>query len=244
MKFEALKSIKSSLLFAVIPLLVVACSPQDRASTDNAAAGNDEASQAMVRFLDTTTSRQPVSLYLDNSPAVSDATHDEATDYREWPAERHDIQLKMSGNDQPVASNSESLDAGEHYTVIGFNSKDGKPGVSVFHDEADAPEAGKARLRIVNVADGSEIDVYPAGGKDELAGGVNFNSESSADVDPGVQAVEIHRAGEKTVALKVADLSLNAGDTQTIVIAADQNQKLRAIRISSVPEGSTARNLH
>jgi hypothetical protein len=126
------------------------------------------------------------------------------------------------------------LSAQEHYTVVGFSKADGTPGVVVFHDSDSQPEAGKARIRLIHVADGAaELGVFAAGGKDSLLDGVNYSDESSADVDPGIRMLEIRKEGEKVVAVKIPEVSLQAGKTYTIVIAADQDRKLRAIQLDN-----------
>jgi hypothetical protein len=215
---------------AVLPL---ACAPKTD-TTDKAAPAAKQ--HALVRFVNATTYTEPVDIYLDEAKVLPEVNRDRVTDYSEWEADRHEIGLRVAGSPTPAATNSESLNANEHYTVVGFSKADGTPGVAVFRDEAAQPDAGKARIRLIHVADGaSELGVYPSGAKDSLLDGVNYSNESSADVDPGARTFEIRKQGEKVVAVKIPELTLQAGKTYTIVIAADQDRKLRAIQLENTP---------
>ena len=173
-------------------------------------------------------------VYVDEAKVLPDVSRDRVTDYSEVAAARHEIGLRVAGNVSSEAKDSESLKAQEHYTVVGYSKADGTPGVTVFHDSATPPDAGKARIRLIHVADGAaELGVFPAGGKDSLLHGVNCSDESSADVDPGIRMLEIRKQGEKVVAVKIPEIPLQAGKTYTIVIAADQDRKLRAIQLDN-----------
>jgi hypothetical protein len=231
MRFKAFLTARW-LAVAAIAVLPLACAPKPDA-TDKAAAPTIK-EQALVRFVNATTYTEPVDLYVDEAKVLPEVSRDRVTDYSELSADRHEIELRVTGNVSSSATDSESLGAQEHYTVVGFSKADGTPGVEVFHDTASQPEAGKARIRLIHVADGAaELGVFPSGGKDSLLDGVNYSDESSADVDPGIRMLEIRKQGEKVVAIKIPEISLQAGKTYTIVIAADQDRKLRAIQLDN-----------
>ena len=217
---------------AAIAVLPMACAPKPDA-TDKAAAPAAQ-DHALVRFVNATTYTEPVDIYVDEAKVLPEVSRDRVTEYSDWPADRHEIAMRVSGNLSSSATDSESLNAKEHYTVVGFSKADGTPGVEVFRDSTDQPEAGKARIRLIHVAEGAaELGVFPSGGKDSLLDGVNYSDESSADVDPGIRTLEIRKQGEKVVAVKIPELSLQAGRIYTIVIAADQDRKLRAIQLDN-----------
>ena len=86
------------------------------------------------------------------------------------------------------------------------------------------------------MADGAaELGVFPSEGKESFLDSVNYNDESSADVDPGPRILEIRKEGEKIVALKLPQIPLEVGKTYTIIVAADQDRKLHAIQVDSTP---------
>lgn len=231
MRFKAFPAARWLIAMAAIAVLPLACAPKPDA-TDKPATPVQE--HALVRFVNATIYTEPVDVYLDEAKVLPGVNRDRVTDYSDWPADRHEIELRVAGNLASSATDSESLSAQERYTVVGFSKADGTPGVEVFHDKEGPPEAGKARIRLIHVADGAaELGVFPSGGKDSLLDGVNYSSESSADVDPGIRMLEIRKQGEKVVAVKIPELSLQAGKTYTIVIAADQDRKLRAIQLEN-----------
>jgi hypothetical protein len=231
MRFKAFPAARLVLALAILAALPLACAPEPDETADKAAT-TETKEHALVRFVNATVYTQPVDVYVDETKVLPEVSRDRVTDYSEWDADRHKIELRVAGAAAPAASNSESLNAQERYTVVGFTKADGTPSVAVFNDSDARPDAGKARIRLIHVADGAaELGVFPAGAKDSLLDGVNYSAESSADVDPGPRALEIRKQGEKVVALKIPELSLEAGKTYTIVIAADQDRKLRAIQL-------------
>ena len=232
MRFKALVTARWFIAVAAIAVLPLACAPKPDTTGKTSAPPTKD--HALVRFVNATTYTDPVDIYVDEAKVLPEVSRDRVTDYSDWPADRHEIELRVTGNVSSKATDSENLNAQEHYTVVGFSKADGTPGVEIFHDTAAQPDAGKARIRLIHVADGAaELGVFPAGGKDSLLDGVNYSDESSADVDPGVRMLEIRKQGEKVVAVKIPELSLQAGKTYTIVIAADQDRKLRAIQLDN-----------
>ena len=221
---------------AAVTLLPLACATKPETTDISKTAPAQE--HALVRFVNATTFTKPVEVYVDEAKVLPDITKDKVTGYSEWPSQGHEIGLRAADTPTPAASSSERLSSGERYTVVGYSRTDGTPAVAVFHDGSVQPEAGKARIRLIHVADGSaELGVYPSGAKDSLLDGVNYSDESSADVDPGVRSLEIRKDGEKVVAVKVPELSLEAGQTYTFVVATGQDRKLRAIQLEN-PEST------
>jgi hypothetical protein len=229
MRTHASRRAGEVIALAALALLQSACAPKPEPAN-----GVGIRENALVRFVNVTTLRKPVDLYVDDAKALSDISSDEVTDYNEWLAERHDFELRTAGNAKPLATNSENLSAGERYTVVGFNKTDGTSGVAVFRENVSQPETGKARIRLIHVADGAdELDVFPAGAKDSIGEGFSYKTDSSAEIDPDVTSLEIRKGGEERVWVKVSDLSLEAGRTYTIVVAVDTDHNPRAILVDS-----------
>jgi len=225
---------KRLVVWVALTLLPWACSPTQKDGT--ARTTPPPAEHALVRFVNATAYTQPVDVYLDEAKVLPEVSKDKVTEYSEWAAKKHDVKLKVEGNLAATAKKSESLDSGKHYTVVGFSKVDGTPAVSIFTDSSSTPDAGKARIRLIHVADGAaELGVFPSEGKESFLDSVNYNDESSADVDPGPRILEIRKEGEKIVALKLPQIPLEVGKTYTIIVAADQDRKLHAIQVDSTP---------
>jgi hypothetical protein len=196
--------------------------------TSEAPAGNEVAKRnnALVRVVNARDDQ--VDIYFGDMKAFTEVGAEKVTPYSELPAERHDLKLLPAGKDattSPLATNSEGLSEGMHYTVVAFKNKDGSSGVNLFKDDLINTTNGKARVRVINVATGvDEVDVYPAGQKDVLAKGVNFNSATGyKEVDPSIKSVEVHKKGDKQVAASIPDLSLSPGKTYTLFVLNDSN---------------------
>jgi hypothetical protein len=218
---------------AIAALLLSACG-RNADKNDEPAQLAEIRESSLVRFVNATNFRQPVDVYRDEVKVLPQVGKDKVTEYGEWLAERHDIEMRAPGNSKPIARNSESLGAGQRYTVVGFDKIDGSMGLGVFRDNISKPEIGKARIRLIHVADGAdELDVFATGSKSAIVAGVNYNTDASAEVDPRLKSLDIRKEGEKIVAVKVANLALEAGNTYTIIVVADQDHKLRAIQIAN-----------
>lgn len=231
MRMKAFRS-THLIALAMLALLPLACTTEPDKVAETDAERAEVRETALVRFVNATS--EPVDVYSDQAKIIPSVEKDKVTDYSEWDAKRHDIEVRPSGTDRPATANSESLSAGQHYTVVGFSKMDGTPGVAVFADKDAQPEVGKAGIRLIHVADGAdELGVFSAGAKDSLVDGVNYNSESFVEVDPAVRSLEIRKQGEKIAALKIPDLTLEPGKTYTIVVATDQDRKLRVIQLEN-----------
>jgi hypothetical protein len=198
------------------------------AKTSEAPAGIDVAKRnnALVRVVNARTDQ--VDVYFGDVKAFPEVDGQKVTPYSELPAERYDLKVLPAGKDHgtaPIATNSEGLSEGVHYTAVAFKNKDGSAGITLFKDDLTNPSNGKARLRIINVATGvDEVDVYPLGQKDTLVKGVNFNSATGyQEVDPSIKTLEIHKKGNKEVAATVPDLTLLPGKTYTLFVLNEAN---------------------
>jgi hypothetical protein len=233
MRTNAFRMAADLIVLAAVTLLPLACASKPQGG-DRAAMGADIRENALVRFVNATGVEEPVDLYLDETKALLEVGRDKVTDYNEWPADRHDIELRTSGNPKSIATNSERLSTGERYTVVGYNRANGTSGVAVFRDNVSQTESGMARIRLIHVAHGAdELDVFPKGSSDSIIEGVSYKTDRSAEIAPSVKSLEIR--GGKTASIEVPDLTLEAGKTYTIVVAADADHTLRAIQTENVP---------
>jgi len=201
--------------------------------TDNRTAAQGEANRdattakstgtAYVRYVSDVNAHSNTDLYFGDMRLFSTNGAEKPTGYKEVPAERRDFTLRAAGqaNGMEIEKNSEGLSDGKHYTVVAFEDKDGKPVLRVFKDDESAPDAGKAKVRIIDAAPASEsIALYAAGHKDKLAGESHFSDASSwQNVDPVKAPLVIREGNAKngyhaSVPLK----GLEAGRLYTIIV--------------------------
>jgi hypothetical protein len=229
MRTNAFRIACDLIMLTGVALLPLACASKPEPG-DIAAMGAVFHENALVRFVNATTFKESVDLYRGEIKALNEVGRDKVTDYNEWLADRHDIELRTTGNSKPIATNSERLSAGERYTVVGYEKTNGTSGVAVFRDNAFKTESGKSRIRLIHVADGAdELDVFPTGSDDSILEGVSYKTDSSAEIDPDVRSLDIRKDGEEMVSLQVPDLTLEAGKTYTIVVTAEGEDTLRVI---------------
>jgi hypothetical protein len=220
---------------AAVSFSLVAC---QRTSTDNApvttttpggqstapaAAGVKERDNALVRVVHAVPAGSTVDIYADDQRVFGAVDYQTVTPYRELPGERASIEVKPAGAPQaaPMATNTEGLDDGEHYTVFAVPGDDAQASLRVVKDDQSLPAAGKARLRVVHASrDAGDIDVYAPGRETPLVDGVRFQGVSAyANVDPVAGTLTVRRDGDRGAVLSLPDVKLDAGKTYTLVVA-------------------------
>jgi hypothetical protein len=221
---------------AAVSLSLIACqrNPTDNApvttttpggqSTAPAAAGVRERDNALVRVVHAVPAGATVDVYADDQRVFDAVDYQTVTPYREVAGERASIEVRPTGatpQAPPVATNTEGLDDGGHYTVFTVPGNDATTSLRVVKDDHSLPASGKARLRVVHASsDAREIDVYAPGRDAPLVDGVNFQSVSAyANVDPVAGPLTVRREGELSPVVSLPDAKLDAGKTYTLVVA-------------------------
>src|SRR4029453_11976824 len=102
----------------------------------------------------------PLQVIADKNAIFSRVEYKEVTPYKAVPANFDDFAVKTAGEDSAanLAENSESIVSGRHYTVMLFPDKDAdkKVAINVISDDLQVPSAGKARVRVINAAAGTD----------------------------------------------------------------------------------------
>ncbi|MDQ2843993.1 MAG: DUF4397 domain-containing protein, partial [Acidobacteriota bacterium] len=184
-----MKKTKAIAIASVGALLVlsIACSSNKTAETspvESSGAGKGtapasatakQADQALVRFVNATTSTKDLA-FGDATPFTGVGAGD-ATAYQPLPAQRHDFKLFAKGDTATaLATDSEGLSSGKHYTVLAVMAKDGKMSIDNVSDDLTPPEAGQAKVRVINLAPGMEdVDLYAGGKKSALISGAGLD---------------------------------------------------------------------
>lgn len=193
---------------------------------------------ALVRFIDTVPEMSGLDLYADSMMVMTNSTYKTVTPYQELPGESLAFRIRPANQHmaEPLDTESEGLSAGNHYTIVAFSDADAaKADLAVFKDDLAPPDAGKAKLRVINAApDLSEIDVMMPGSEKALFSGVNYKSATKfANVSPLRSTIQIHREGEKTPVLEVPAMNIEAGRIYTLLIVgrATGTPKLETLQV-------------
>jgi len=191
--------------------------------------------QALVRFVNATPSSKDLA-FGDTTPFANVKARD-VTEYKALPAKRDDFKLFINGDDaKTVATNSEGLTAGKHYTVLAVTEKDGEFNLDPVADDLTPPSAGKAKVRVINLAPGvKDVDLYSSARKSALISGAGLDQPTDyKEVTPSDGTLDVRNSVRKSDDEAVKDLQLEAGKLYTILVFGDQNGKLKVKTIEDV----------
>ena len=212
------------LSLAVLCVFVIsACNRDNEAGRDAAgersAAAERTAEFAYVRFIDAHTGN--AALHFGDEQIFS-GTGNKITEYRRVPAERRQFALRRQGGTEgdALATNSEGLDAGKRYTIVAFNDGDGGASLRVLNDDEDAPEEGKAKVRLIHASPEMEgLKLYAAGRRDEIASQSRFTTGSNwQEVDSVKGALELRGSDRKLGTVRIPNVTLEPGKLYTFVV--------------------------
>jgi hypothetical protein len=165
----------------------------------------DKNDQALVRVIDAAPDATALEVTADKNPVFTRVEYKDVTPYKALPANFDDFAVKAAGQDSavPLAENSESIVSGRHYTLVIFpetlaakadRRDDAAKGektektlaINLIADDLQQPSAGKARVRVINAAAGTDdVEVYLRGQKDALFDDVDFKEAIAyKEVDP------------------------------------------------------------
>ncbi len=193
--------------------------------------------KALVRFAQAVPGNQRLDLWFGDMKVFSNAGYKDVTPYVEIPSERHEFKLQNAGDTQPaaLATNSEGLSAGAHYTIIA-ERKDAKNAtltLDPLNDDLTPPAEGKAKIRFVNAAVGlGKVDVVAPDGK--MFSGVGDNSSTSyKEIAITRGPLEIRKSDKKADLLRITNLNLQPGRMYTVfIVGGTAGTKLEAFTVT------------
>ena len=160
---------------------------------------------------------------LEDSKTYTHVKYQRLTPYDELPATRGEFRLRASGWDdtEPIATQTGHLDSGKRYTVVALRDAEGNMALNVIADNLAPASEGKAKVRLINAASQfGEVDVIRQNDKKLLFNGVNVNTATGyEDVDASTTTLEVREKGQNRPALRIPNITLEAGKMYTIVVA-------------------------
>lgn len=219
----------------LVPFLLAACQQESASnlpvtttspagqSTAPSAAAAENRDAALVRVVHAIPAGSTIDVFADDHRVFDSLAFKTVTPYREIDGQRYTFRLRPAGMDkaEPLASNTEGITDGKHYTVFAVPGADDEAAsLRVVADNHAMPAPGKARVRVVHASgDAGEFDVYAAGRNDVLFDGVDFQAVTDYDeIDPLTGSLELRPEGDSNVMLSVPNVRLDAGKTYTIVV--------------------------
>lgn len=159
--------------------------------------------QAYVRFLNGIPGRSST-LSVEGQKAFKNVQYGNTTQFKTFQAKNSNFELftgTAAGNAPPIASNSEGLSAGDHYTVFSAPSRYGKPKLEVASSNGNKPENGKAKVNVINASLESVNVVAPKSSNGWQQASNLFSDVGPAssagyqDVNPVKGTLNIERSG-------------------------------------------------
>jgi hypothetical protein len=211
-----------------------------QASTAPAGSEAKAADKALVRFINGTP--EPRDLSFGDLMIFSSVAYKTVTPYKEVPAERHEFKVSGLGATEGLATESEGLRAGQHYSILVAAQPDGKITLNAIHDDLSAPPVGKAKVRVINAAPASgSVDVYAKGTDKALISGAGFGHATEyREVDPMTTELDIRRGGSKRNEARVTDVNLSSDKLYTVVIMGGKGQPVTAETVEDQLVGPVA----
>lgn len=210
---------------------------------------------ALVRVMNAVPTLASADAYVDSSEVFTSVAYKTVTPYKEVPDGRHVISLNREVNRESAANqgngaanvpqNSESLSGGNYYTVVLLppdvkgkknpSSEELQPKVEIFKDDFGSPSTDKAKIRLINAAEGyDDVDLYAPSKDDNLVKSVGFNGDHSySNIDPMTSALQIRKSGSKTTLATLPVRAFDAGKAYTILVTGDRmtGQKLNVVTV-------------
>lgn len=204
-----------------------------------------QADKALVRFINGTMTDKDLA-FGDLTPFAGVDARD-ITAYKELPAERHDFKLFAKGDTaNALATNSEGLTAGKHYSILAVTEKDGKETLDPVVDDLTPPSAGQAKVRVINLAPGMEkLDLFTGAKDSAVVSGAELDHPSDyKEVNPSEAELNVRHGMSKKNDVPVKDLKLEAGKLYTILVFQDKSGKLKVKTIedqfTAAPNGTAS----
>jgi hypothetical protein len=200
----------------------------DGKGTAPASAAAKQADKALVRFVNATATSKDLA-FGDLTPFAGVDSFD-ITQYKELPADRHEFKLfAKDQKTEALATNSEGLSGGKHYTILAVAEKSGKATLDPVTDDLTPPSPGMAKVRVINLAPSMKnADLYAGNKKNPLISGAGLDHPTSYDdVSPSEAALYVRNSMSKKNSVRVEDLSLKAGKLYTILVFQDKHGKVK-----------------
>jgi hypothetical protein len=229
--------------------------PSERAATDPAAERAEKRDQALVRVVHAMSQAPQADVYTGSEKAFSGVGFGTATSYKPVPEEQFMLTLKPAGqpNGPVMIEAKEGVDPGRRYTILAMPDRDGAAKIDVVTDDVQTPQAGKALVRIINVApESGSAELYAATKANEpVIDGIDYGGPARyEEVDPAELTLRVNFKPNSPMGSKdrvpaiVEKTLIESGKAYTLVVAPNDSPDapLRLIKIEDPVASQTAVN--
>jgi uncharacterized protein DUF4397 len=199
----------------------VRTSTEGGTTTAPPASSVSERDASLVRVVQAIPAHTPANVYADDLNAFPNLDYKTVTPYKELRDNEVTFKVELAGQTPPPADKeNELLMDGRHYTVVAMPGEKDQPAqLKVLSDEITPPEAGKAKVRVVNASpDAGKVDVMVPGDRDPVLKGIGINDDSGfKEIAPVTGKILVRDEVGKRVVAEVPG-PLEAGKIYTVVV--------------------------
>ncbi len=191
---------------------------------------------ATIRFVHASPDTPAVDVIVDGAAIASNLAFGDITGALSVPSGTHQLQFVPAGQSatSPLVDTTFDPDGGTTY-VVALSGRLEKLEAKIYDVHRDDLDAGKSRLRLINLApDDTNVDMYVTGG-DKLFDDLAFGKASDyTDLDAGSYDFEVRPHDQETVALSMAGFQIDEGNAyDVLLIGSVTDSSLKVIPITT-----------
>jgi hypothetical protein len=179
---------------------------------------NIELADAQILFIHASPGADKLTMAIDDEePVAAPQAYPGATTYQTLAAGEHTVEIRSQTGNATVLSQTVSLKPGRRYSFVAANLPSQIEGL-LYEDPVLQPLAGRARLRLLNVApEAPTLDVQIPGDTAYLFSGVSFRAATGFSPLPAQKVTfEIRSAQSGALLLTALDLDLQDGKSYSL----------------------------
>lgn len=191
-----------------------------------ACGGGEDRSKAQLRLVNASSGYAALDLLVDEERLQRDVAYGQTASYVEIDPADTDTQITRPGSSTALASTVPSVSEGDRYTLVAYGGE-GSLQTALLDDNADDPDSGKARVRVLNAApDAGNVDVYLTSADASLDDAEALQTDAAAgtvtaftSVDAATWRLRVTTAGDRDdLRLDLGGIVLANGQIVTVVI--------------------------
>lgn len=202
------------ILTLLLALLLAACG------------GGEDRSKAQLRLVNASSGYTALDLVVDDDRLQTSVAYGQTTGYVEVDPDNTDTEVTRPGSSTALASATPAVSEANRYTLVAYGGE-GSLKTVLLDDNADEPDSGKVRLRVLNAApDAGSLDVYLTSADASLAdaealqsGAVVGTLNPYATVDAATWRLRVTAAGDREdLRLDLSGIVLTSRQIVTVVV--------------------------
>lgn len=191
-----------------------------------ACGGGEDRSKAQLRLVNASSGYAAMDLLVDEQRLQRDVAYGQTATYVEVDPADSDTQITRPGSGTALASTVPSVNEGDRYTLVAYGGE-GSLRTALLDDNADEPDSGKSRVRVLNAApDAGDVDVYLTSADASLADAEALQTGAKAgtvtpftEVDAATWRLRVTAAGDRDdLRLDLSGIVLASRQIVTVVV--------------------------